>query len=453
MTDLLDPQPSEASTSPGLASAQARSTHYRYAVLMVLMLVYAFNFLDRQILSILNEPIKNELRLSDSEMGLLQGLAFALFYTTFGIPIAWLADRFNRVRIIAISCALWSLCSAACGLVGNFAQLALARIGVGVGEAGGSPPAHSIISDYFAPSERGMALAIYSMGIAIGPAMGAAVGGWVAAHWGWRMAFFAAGLPGILVALIVLTAVREPQRARLDSAQSQLLAVGKVGLIEVVRDFAKNPALGLTALATGLCAFIGYGFGAWVPAMLIRTKGMNLSEIAIYYSIASGILTAAGTLGSGALVDWAGKRSAKVYALLPAFAFALSLPFFLATLVAHTWQGALAFLTVPLLLTNTFLAPALAVVQNSVPANRRSVASALLFFVLNLIGLGGGPLFVGFVSDESVARFGQDSLLVGLAALAPFFLLTVGVLLLSAKYLDRPNTGPDQSGTEVVPGG
>ena len=417
--------------------ADGNTNVYRYLVLFILTLIYVFNFVDRQIIAVLTEPIKADLQLSDVQMGFLTGLAFAIFYTSFGIPVAWLADRTNRVRVIAISCALWSLCSAACGFAGNFMQLALARIGVGVGEAGGSPPSYSVISDYFEPRRRATALAIFSLGVALGPAVGSALGGWAATSWGWRTAFLVVGLPGFVLAILAILFVREPQRGRLDSQPEKTSAAPEtvLQLKRVILDFARNRTLMLTAFSSGISAFVGYSIGAWTPAMLMRTKGMSLAEIAVYYSVLSGVVSAVGTLGSGAFVDWAGHKNPRSYALVPAAAYAVALPFFLAALVAPDWTIALCVLIVPMTLTITFLAPALAVVQNSVPADRRSSAGALLLFVLNLVGLGGGPLYVGFVSDYASAYLGSNGLLVGLASLTPFFLLAVVLHYLTSRSL------------------
>lgn len=433
MTDCRTLGVSAGTGMQGVAGAQAPSQGRRWLVLAILTAIYVFNFLDRQILSVLNEPIKAELRLSDAQMGALSGLAFALFYTTFAIPVAWLADRTSRIRIIALACAIWSACSAACGLAGNFTQLALARVGVGMGEAGGSPPSYSLISDYFGPRERGRALSIYSLGVALGPALGAALGGWVASRWGWRAAFVAVAAPGLLLALLAWRFVPEPRRGGLDPKVAE---VGG-GLLDSFRDFIRNPALVAVAVTSGLSAFVGYAISAWTPALLMRTKGMSLSEVAAYYSVMTGLITAAGTLASGFAADWAGRRSVRAYALIPGLAYLIAAPFFVAALLAPGWRWTLACLAVPALLTNTFLAPALAVVQNAAPANRRSAYSALLLFVLNLVGLGGGPLFVGLMSDSLAPRLGADALRGALGLLVPLFLLTVVAQLHAGRMFQR----------------
>ena len=422
----------------GAVPAQRARAGYRYLVVTVLAVVYTFNFLDRQILSILAEPIRKDLHLSDTQLGMLTGLTFALFYTTFGIPVAWLADRARRTWIIAAACAIWSVFSAACGLAANFVQLAVARVMVGVGEAGGSPPSYSLISDYFPPTERGRGLAIYSLGVPFGSMFGSAAGGWVAANYGWRTAFFAVGLPGLLLAVLLLVLVREPKRGGLDA-----LAPGAEAhppsppLFTAIGGFFRNRTLVLTALSSGLSAFVGYATLNWAPAFLIRVKHMSLTDVALWYSLVVGLGGAVGTFGAGWLVDRLSHRSPRWYAWVPAIAFVASLPFFLGFLWVPTWRLALVFLIGPYLFVNMYLAPAITVVQNAVPPAQRTVSSAILLFILNLVGLGGGPVFVGLISDRAAAQWGERSLLVGLGALAPVLLLTAGAHYLASRSIRR----------------
>jgi MFS family permease len=415
-----------------------RSTGYRYLVVTILMVVYTFNFLDRQILSILAEPIRKDLGLSDTQLGVLTGLAFAVFYTGFGIPVAWLADRANRVRIIAAACAIWSLFSAACGMAGNFAQLLICRIGVGVGEAGGSPPSYSLISDYFPPQHRGKGLAIYSLGVPFGSMVGSAAGGWIAANYGWRTAFYAVGLPGLLLALVLLLVVREPKRGALDAlSEGQTAHAPTPPLAEAVARFFRDRTLVITALSSGLSAFVGYAVLTWAPPFLMRVKGMSLEEVALYYSLVLGITGAIGTFGAGYLVDRLSRANPRWYAFVPAIAFALSIPCFIGFLVAPSWQLALLFFLGPALLNNVYLAPALAVVQNAAPPAMRTVSGAILLFVLNIIGLGGGPVFVGLISDRAAADFGERSLQIGLAALTPVIVVTIAAHYLASRAIGR----------------
>lgn len=404
----------------------------RYFVVAMLAGVYTLSFLDRQLLSILAEPVKAELGLTDTQLGLLTGFMFALFYTLFGVPVAWLADRRHRVRIVSAACALWSLFSAGCGFAQNFAQLAIARMGVGIGEAGGSPPSYAIIADYFPPERRGGALALYSLGIPAGTTAGAAIGGWIASTHGWRTAFVAIGLFGIVFALLVLLTVPEPRRGRLDADTAP-----QVALRTSLKDFLADRVLRRAAIAGGLSAFVGYALLSWTPAFLMRVHGMTLAELTVYYSLASGGAVAIGTLLSGHLVDRLGAHDRRMYAFVPAAAFLVALPFFIAAVGAGSWQMSLLLMMVPLALYSTYLAPVLAVVQNAVPAAQRGTASAILLLIINLIGLGIGPLYVGWVSDAA-SRAGQaGSLQTAMFALAPIFLLTVFAHLMVARALAK----------------
>jgi MFS family permease len=406
--------------------AEPASKGYRYLVVIVLAVVYTFNFMDRQIMSILQEPIRKELGLSDTQLGMLTGLAFALFYTTFGVLLAWAADRYKRIWIMAASCAVWSLFTALCGMATNFVQLALSRVVVGIGEAGGSPPSYSLISDYFPPKERGVGLAIYSLGVPIGSMLGAALGGAVAAQYGWRMAFIAVGLPGLLLALVMLLLVREPKRGGLDPLLAGATAHDPAPpMLVAIAGFFANRTLVLTAVSSALSAFVGYAMLNWNPSLLIRVKGMSLGEVSAYYSLVLGITGIIGTFGAGWLVDRLSLKDRRWYAWVPAIAFTLTVPALAGLLWAPTWPIALLCLAVPSLLNNMYLAPALTVVQNAVPPARRTMSGAILLFVLNLVGLGGGPLYVGYISDHAKAQYGEHSLLIGFAALFPVILLTI----------------------------
>ncbi|MGH6910993.1 MAG: spinster family MFS transporter, partial [Phenylobacterium sp.] len=287
---------------------------YRYLVVIVLAVVYTFNFMDRQIMSILQEPIRKELNLSDTQLGMLTGLAFALFYTTFGVLLAWAADRYKRTWIMAASCAVWSLFTALCGMATNFAQLALSRVVVGIGEAGGSPPSYSLISDYFPPKERGVGLAIYSLGVPIGSMVGAGVGGAIAAAHGWRIAFIAVGLPGLLLALVMLLLIREPKRGGLDPIAAGATAHDPAPpMMSAIASFFANRTLVLVAISSGLSAFVGYAMLNWNPSFLMRVKGMSLAEVGAYYSLVLGITGMIGTFGSGWLVDKLSLRDRRWY--------------------------------------------------------------------------------------------------------------------------------------------
>ena len=423
----------------GGADGPPRANRYSYVVAGALCVVYTFNFLDRQFLSVLAEPVRQELHLSDTQLGMLTGLMFALFYTVCGIPVAALADRTNRVRVMAVACGLWSLFTAACGLATGFGTLAAARIGVGIGEAGGSAPSYSIIADYFPPEQRGRGLAIYSLGVPLGTMVGAFSGGMIAAHYGWRIAFFSLGIAGLILAPLIPLVVREPLRGRMDppTGPGSATAGAPPSLGGAIGLFVRRPSLILTALSAGLTALVLYGIANWFPAFLMRERGMQLSQLATYYSVVAGLSTGIGTWLGGEVVDRWGKKFPTVYAVVPGCATLLSTPFLFAVTNATDWRVALALLVLPMVLISMYLAPALAVMQNGVPPRYRATTGALLLLTLNLIGLGCGPLFVGMVSDALKPAFGNDSLRHALQWLAPFFLLASLCQFAAARALRR----------------
>lgn len=419
-------------------SAPTASVGYRYFVVWVLAIVYTLNFLDRQIVAILAEPIRTDLGLSDTQLGMLGGIAFAAFYTTFGLPVAWLADRANRVWIISGACALWSLFTTLCGTATNFAQMALFRMGVGIGEAGGSPPSYSLISDYFPPHQRGTGLAIYSLGVPMGSMIGAFAAGRIAEAYDWRTAFFAMGLPGLVMAVVVMLVIREPKRGALDAyAEGATSHEPAPPLFKAIGGFFQQRTLVLVAISSALSAFVGYAGLNWNAPFLIRVKGMTLGEVATYYSLVLGITGMIGTFGAGWLVDKLSQRDRRWFSWVPAIAFTITIPFWVGIIVAPTWQLTLACIAIPALLNNMYLAPALTVVQNAVSPARRTISGAVLLFVLNLVGLGVGPVYVGRISDWAKAEYGDASLGVGFAALIPVIVLTILAHLAAAASIRR----------------
>ena len=418
--------------APAARPASPAATRYSYVVAGVLAVVYTFNFLDRQFLSVLQELVKRDLHLSDSQLGMLTGLAFAMFYTVCGIPIAALADRSNRVRIVAAACGLWSLFTALCGFAAGFGTLMAGRIGVAVGEAGGSPPSYSILSDYFPKEKRGTALAIYSLGVPLGSMFGAMAGGAIGAAFGWRAAFWTLGVVGLVLTPLIPLLVKEPVRGACDARPNPRLDPGPDPLIEAheprptmfgsIAFFLRSPALVLTALAAGLTAFVGYSMLNWNVSMLLRTKGMPVAQVALAYALVTGLMNTAGTALSGPLVDRLARRGAAWYALAPGLAILCSAPFLWGAVLAPSWPVAVAFLAGPALLNNTYLAPAIVVIQNNVPPAARGTSGALLLFILNIVGLGGGPLFVGVVSDALTPTHGAaEALKLAMLGLTPFF--------------------------------
>ncbi len=402
---------SENSAAEAKAEAlreKLKSPKYRTYVLSILVVVYVFNFLDRQIVTILAEPIKNDLGLNDTQIGLMTGLAFAIFYTVLGIPIARLADRANRVNIISVALVVWSGMTALCGAAQNFGQLLAARIGVGVGEAGCSPPAHSLISDYFPPDKRSSALSIYALGIPIGSIFGLLAGGWIAEFWGWRVAFFVVGIPGILLAVLVKTTLLEPLRGMSDTVQNAQPEQPPLG--HTIKTLLGTKTLVHIAMGGALTSFVGYGLGQWMPAYFIRWHGLGIAETATYFGLVLGIPSAIGTVIGGTLADKLSARDIRMYNWLPAAGVLLAFPFYIFAMMADNPYVAIAILVIPGTLNSFWLGPSFGTIQNLAPANMRALASAMLLFMTNIIGLGFGPFLVGVLSDLLSEPFGEESL-------------------------------------------
>ena len=389
------------------------SPAYRNYALGILFVGYIVNFVDRSILSLLLEPIKLELALSDSQLGLLGGLAFAVFYTFLGIPIAALADRHSRVKILAVSMVIWSAMTAICGLASNFWMLLLARIGVGVGEAGASPPSHSLISDYFPIEKRATALSIYALGIPFGTMIGSYVGGWGADTIGWRNTFFLVGLPGIFVALIILFTLREPPRGMSDIKLGQGTAPKTEApqISEVLNLLWAKISFRHLAFAAGLHAFVSYGASTWNAPFFIRIHNMSSTDLGAALALVAGI-GAIGTFFGGYLSDKLSDRTGdkRWYFWVPGIATIMMVPF---QLVAYLYDGisaSIASLCVVGIMGSVYLGPSFAMTQALVSLRMRAVASAILLFVLNLIGMGLGPWFVGILSDILMPTMGTESI-------------------------------------------
>lgn len=395
-------------TAPGAARLPLPTPRYRNYVLAMLVVVYIFNFLDRQIVTILAEPIKVDLGLSDTQVGLMTGLAFAIFYTVLGIPIARLADRASRVSIISVALVIWSGMTALCGIAQNFTQMLAARIGVGVGESGCSPPAHSLIADYFPPEKRASALSIYALGIPIGSIFGLLAGGWVAEFYGWRIAFLVVGLPGVALAIAFKLTIQEPVRGMSDVAGSP--ETGQPPLGPTIRILLSNRTMMHMAMGGALTSFVGYGLGQWLPAMFIRIHGLGVGETATYFGLVLGVASAAGTFIGGSLADRLANWDRRVYAWLPAAGVLVAFPFFVVGLMLDQPYVAIAILITPYLLNSLWLGPAFGTIQNLAPMRMRALASAILLFILNIIGLGFGPFLVGLISDLLTDAYGTEAL-------------------------------------------
>ncbi len=405
----------------------------RRYVMAMLVLVYTFNFIDRQIVGILAVPIKADLGLSDTQLGLMSGLAFALFYTTLGIPIAMLADRASRTWILTISLAVWSAMTAACGAAGTFAQLFLARLGVGVGEAGGVAPAYSLICDYYPPQARARALGVYSFGAPIGSALGIVFGGYIASRIDWRFAFFAVGLAGLLLAPIFRLTVREPVRGQLDNSVN----AAPMPLAHIVRALARKPSFWLMALGASCASMMGYGLFFWVPSFLVRSFDLPLLDASLYFGANLLVGGIAGIWLGGVAADRFGARRRAAYVLVPAVAFLAAVPLYLAAVLSTNIVLTFLALFVPMALGLAWLGPVMSAVQQIVAPNMRATASAVFLFIMNLLGIGVGTAALGLISDALQARYGQDSLRYAIAAGTVFYVFASVFLLAAARFIEK----------------
>ncbi|MFT6276883.1 MAG: MFS family permease [Halioglobus sp.] len=387
-----------------------------YYALGVLTLVYSFNFIDRQLLAILQESIKADLGLSDSQLGLLTGFAFAVFYVTAGIPIARWADRSNRRNIVALSLAVWSGMTAVSGMAQNYLQLLLARIGVGVGEAGGSPPSHSMISDIFPVHQRASALGFYSTGVNVGILFGFLLGGWLNEYFGWRIAFLVVGAPGILLALLVRFTVAEPIRGLSENKQ---VSDRPIPLTEVLALLWSRRSFRHLAVASGLTAFVAYSIISWGASYFIRSHGMSTGELGTWLALIMGLGGAIGAFGGGVIADRLGNRDKRWYVWVPAIAGLLATPFIVATYSVESAYLALLCSVVPGVMGNVFLGSTVATVHGLVGVRMRAMSSAVFFFILNMIGLGLGPFSVGLLSDYLALDYGQESLRYAMLMILP----------------------------------
>jgi len=420
--------------APSVGAAGAEPGARAWWALAILCFVYVLNFLDRQLLSILAKPIQDELGVTDGQIGLISGLYFALFYSLLAIPVGWLADRSNRVRVLSLACALWSTATVACGLSSTYSQLVAARMSVGIGEAGGVPPSYAIISDYFPPRMRGTALSLFNFGPPIGQALGVAFGASITAAYSWRSAFVSLGLVGSVAAVVVWLVVREPVRGGLDAAGS---AVGrrplKAPFWTTCRRFFTNPVLLRVSLSCAATQFVTYAVLNFTTLFLMREKGMTLREVAIYYSLLIAISVCGGMYASGRLIDRFAPRAKSAFAYLPAAGLGLAIPFFVGFVWAPQWPLALVFLAFPTFLNYFYLSPSVTLVQQEVRPHERVLAGALLLLVMNLIGLGLGPTFLGAMSDFFRHSHPAHSLQLAFYTLVPFY----GLAVLSFLWLGQ----------------
>ena len=440
--------------------ADAPSSAYRAYVLFILVVVYTFNFIDRQIIGILAIDIKAELDLTDSQIGLMSGLAFAMFYTLLGIPIAYLADRKSRVWIMTGALTLWSGFTAACGLAQNYTQLFMSRLGVGVGEAGGVAPAYSLISDYFPARQRARALAIYAFGIPIGSAIGIMLGGVLTSILDWRAAFLIVGLLGIIVAPIFRLTMREPVRGRFDAGQRPAEGNLFESVVEVTQTLIRKPSFWGLSFGAAFSSMMGYGLFLWIPSFLVRSFGTALPEFMSFLpgwmippepsqSLYAGyyygaIVLIGGIIGiwlGGALADKYGENRKSAYALVPGIAFLVQVPFLALGLLSSNLGLMFVVLLLPTALGLMWLGPVTSAFQHLVPPHMRATASAVFLFINNLIGIGVGQWSLGFISDNLAARFGDESLRYAILFGCTFYLIAGALMLITAPRIKKDWVG------------
>lgn len=403
-----------------------------HLTLFLLIILYSLNFLDRQILSILKEPIGREFGLNDAQLGAMGGLAFGLIYAILAVPVAYFADRMSRVWVLSGALAVWSACTALCGMAGNFMQLFIARVGVGVGEAGGVAPAYSLISDLFPPRHRAQALGLFAYGIPIGSAAGILFGALLAKTIDWRFAFLSIGFAGVLFAPVFRLLATEPKRGQFEDKIAR-----PAPFLQTAKTVLGMPVFWLMSVGTGAASMVGYGLLYWMPTYLDRTLNMGLIERAWFQS---GVVFFGGILGlglGGLLADRLGAKSRQAYALIPAFAFILSALFYaLAILWAHPELAFVMFL-LPQALGLVWLGPVTAAVQHLTEASSRATVSALYLLVNNLLGLALGTYGFGVLSDALKPHYGADSIKMALLYGLSFYGLAAVLLTIAARSLPK----------------
>lgn len=429
----------------GTAIAQPSKTGwstYKKYVIGILLVVYTLNFIDRQIIAILSPAIKADLGINDTQLGLLKGFAFAMFYAIFSIPIARLADKKNRVNIISISIVFWSAMTAVCGAAANFWHLLWARIGVGIGEAGCSPPAHSLVSDYFHKEERATALGIYSLGIPLGSLFGILLGGWLVATLGWRWTFVAVGLPGILLGIVVKLTLKEPKRGAADASKSigaadvPQDALSKASLVETFKIIWSKKSFRILIYGSALVSFAIFGFNLWMVDFLVRTHELSYAQLTVPLALGIGVGGAIGTVAGGAICDkWVRKDFSYYFSFL-ALVHTLSVPLYVFALWTSSSTLCFIVLFFVFMLHSSVAGPCYALVQNLSPLKMRAFAAAFYLFVLSAIGQGFGPVYIGGMSDLLAGTMGEaDGLQFALISLAPFWLLAAFIFWRGRRYI------------------
>lgn len=409
------------------------SPRYRIYMLIALLVTYTVNYMDRIVLAVLLPQIKAEMALADWQLGVLVGVAFALFYSILGLPIARWADSANRVSIITLAVTVWSLMTAAGGLASNFLQLLLARIGVAIGEAGGTPPAHSIIGDIFSVKRRSSAIAVYSLGPVLGASLGVLLGGILGEAFGWRLTLIIIGLPGLLLALILYTTLREPPRGM---AESRSAAPQSASIMETVRLLWSRPSYRNLGIGIGMTAIGAYGNQLWMPSFLYRSHGLGLQEIGTTLSLIIFAGASFGALFGGFLADRLSRRDRRWQMWLPGIGILVTLPF---GLLAYLSQSlVLVFFGIFMLqiASMIYMGPTYAITQLLVGLRMRAVACAFTLFLVNILGLGLGPLLIGAMSDLMSLSFGNESLRYAMIGILGFQLISAILFLRAAGTLE-----------------
>ncbi len=416
-------------------------THY---ALLVLASIYVFNYIDRQLMAILIEPVKLEFGISDTGIGLLSGVTFAVFYTVFGFPLGRLSDRIGRKPVIAFSCMAWSVMTMLCGMAGNFFTLVLARIGVAVGEAGGTAPSVAMVSDLYPANRRSTALSVLMLGSSLGAIVGLGLGGWIAQHHGWRYAFLLIGAPGILLGLILLLTVRSPKP---QVAPREIAAAAQEGWLQTLVELFRMPSFNWLVATGGAAAIAGYAIGTWSPSFLIRSHGLNLQEAGFLVGVVGGTGSTIGTLACGMLTDRLARRDVGWQIGVPLLGTLLSIPFALAYFL---WPQGIAFHIGSIPVPQAFLfysafgffgvwwaTPCLGAITHLFPATRLAQATAIFVMSMTLLGVGVGPLLIGVLSDAFVGALGGESLRYALAASVSLLVLAAGFLAMALPRYRR----------------
>ncbi|MCH2171504.1 MFS transporter [Myxococcota bacterium] len=433
MTETQSQHADPSSNPPHDGERVGFSDPYTRYVMLVLFIVYVVSYIDRQLMAVLLEPIKNDLGVSDTQMGLLTGVAFAIFYATLGMPIARFADRNSRRSVIAAGVAVWSMMTAATGLARNFTQILAARIFVGVGEAAGGAPGHSLISDYFPPRQRATALALYSTGGTVGIMLGMWLGGWIGFHYGWRIAFVVLGIPGVLIALLVRLTVREPVRGRFDEADIE--AEPAPPAREAIRYLLSKPSYRWLTLAATLHVFAGFGASNWYASFLIRIHDMPLDQIGLWLGPFSGAAATLGALFFGRLVDRMGSRDARWYMWLPMIGTLCAMPFSYAFILSDSLFPAIYLMLPAAFFGNSYTGATFAMAQGLARPQMRTLSAATVLFSMNLLGMGFGPFVIGLMNDTLGPRFGTEAIRYSLLIIGIPHLVAAVMNALAAKTL------------------